>query len=187
MGGKEKHGVRSVLGMLLLVVCVPWLCGVQQCPPTNGTTDGTSDGTNDGTTDGTSAFGTMEVDTFNQINQQRISNGLAALVMNETVRTVARNHSQDMIDRGFFDHTNPDGLGVGDRVTAAGVAWQRVGENIASNSGYADPVTVAVTGWMNSAGHRANILTAEFTHTGIGIAQSASGAYYFTQVFFTPP
>lgn len=128
----------------------------------------------------------MEMDTHVAINAERAAKSLGALTMDEGLRTVARAHSQDMIDRSFFDHTNPDGDNVGGRLTEAGITYAMAGENIAWNMGYADPVATAVEGWMNSPGHRANILRAEFTHTGIGIAVTADHTYYFTQVFTGP-
>nr|HPK00770.1 CAP domain-containing protein [Candidatus Hydrogenedentota bacterium] len=108
------------------------------------------------------------------------------LVMNETLRKVARAHSQDMVDRDFFSHTSPDGGSLGDRLAGARVSYVRAGENIAWNRGYANPVTVAVEGWMASPGHRANILRPEFALTGIGIAVAPDDAWYFTQVFIDP-
>lgn len=157
---------------------VPFLLGQQQCPqlfppPTNG-----------GIPDGAApAILAMEEDTLDLINQQRAANGVAALTMDEAVRGVARAHSQDMIDRNFFDHVNPDGLDPFDRLAAEGISFRTAGENIASNQGVADPAATAVTGWMTSPGHRANILNPNFTHTGMGIAVSDSGAHFFTQVF----
>jgi uncharacterized protein YkwD len=128
----------------------------------------------------------MEMDTHVAINAERAAGSCGALTMDEGLRTVARAHSQDMIDRSFFDHTNPDGDNVGGRLTEAGISYAMAGENIAWNMGYADPVAIAVDGWMNSPGHRANILRAEFTHTGIGIAVTTDNVYYFTQVFTDP-
>ncbi len=128
----------------------------------------------------------MEMETHAAINAERAAAFLPGLLMNTTLRNVARAHSQDMIDRNFFDHVNPDGDHVGDRLADAGVTYAMAGENIAWNQGFADPVAVSVEGWMNSPGHRANILRSEFTHTGIGIAVTSDDAYYFTQVFTDP-
>ena len=128
----------------------------------------------------------MEMDTHVAINAERAAESLGALTMDEGLRAVARAHSQDMVDRDFFSHTNPDGDSVGARLADAGISYRMAGENIAWNMGFADPVTTAVDGWMNSPGHRANILRPEFTHTGIGVAVTAQNAYYFTQVFTDP-
>jgi uncharacterized protein YkwD len=121
------------------------------------------------------------------INEQRTGNGLAPLVHDEAIRAVARAHSQDMVARDFFDHVNPDGLDPFDRLAMDFITYSAAGENIAWNRGYSDPAAVAVEGWMNSSGHRANILNGTYTHTGVGVARSeADGAWYFTQVFTLP-
>ena len=121
------------------------------------------------------------------INDERVSNGVEALAHDAALRAVARAHSEDMIARDFFDHTNPDGDSPFDRMSDAGISYSSAGENIAWNRGYADPAEVAVTGWMNSTGHRNNILNAGFTHAGLGAAQDPSnGAWYFTQLFMRP-
>lgn len=126
----------------------------------------------------------LEEAAFDLINQERVAEGLDSLVMNEDVRAVARAHSRDMVARDFFDHYNPDGDSPFDRLHAAGITYTMAGENIAWNN-YPNPVTTAVDGWMDSPGHRANILTAGFTHTGMGVASDGDGGYYFTQLFVT--
>jgi len=130
----------------------------------------------------------IEDEIFQLINQERTSRGLAALVKNSGVSAVARAHSQDMIDRDFFSHTNPDGEGPADRLVAAGLRWGAYGENIAKIQGGTDLAEEAVTMWMESTPHRNNILNATlFEETGVGVAlDDASGTYLFTQVFFTP-
>jgi len=141
------------------------------------------------TATGDPAIIAMENQVKTLVDNQRALYGKPALTWNETLRTVARNHSQDMITRNFFSHTNPDGLDPGDRVTKAGITYSAVAENIAQNMGYADPGQQAVDGWMNSEGHRNNILDASnygFTQTGVGIAKKSDGTYYFTQVFIKP-
>ena len=112
---------------------------------------------------------------FEITNAFRASNSLAPLKWNETLAQVAQNHCADMADRGFFDHTNPDGENPGARMTAAGYTWSACGENI--NMGYSNAVH-AMDGWINSAGHRGNILTTDCDEIGIGWY-----ANYGTQVF----
>lgn len=128
----------------------------------------------------------LEVEAFNLINQQRTTNGLNALVMNESMREVARAHSQDMDARNFFDHVNPDGDDPFDRMADAGIAFSSAAENIAANQGFADPAQTAADSWFNSSGHLANIMTADFTETGMGVAKSNSNEFFFTQIFMTP-
>ncbi len=141
------------------------------------------------TATGDPAIVAMENQVKTLVDNQRTQNGKPALQWNETLRSVARNHSQDMITRNFFSHVNPDGLDPGNRVTNAGVLYTAVAENIAQNQGFADPGQQAVDSWMNSEGHRNNILDVNnygFTQTGVGIALKSDGTYYFTQVFITP-
>lgn len=129
----------------------------------------------------------MEDDVHALINGERVTNALGTLVHDDALRRVARAHSEDMINRSFFSHTDPDGRSPFDRMAAASISFIAAGENIAWNMGFADPAQTAVTGWMNSAGHRANILNTQFTHAGLGAAQRQSdGAWYFTQVFSRP-
>ncbi|MEK9520968.1 CAP domain-containing protein [Streptomyces venezuelae] len=97
---------------------------------------------------------------------------------NATLTRAAQGHSEDMAARDFFDHTNPDGAGPGERVTAAGYPWSTYGENIAM--GQSSPEQV-MESWMNSPGHRANILNCDFKEIGIGI--HSQGGPYWTQVF----
>ena len=124
----------------------------------------------------------MERETENAVNRVRAQHGLRPLVPLPALITAARDHSEDMVERSYFDHEDPDGRRVADRVKAAGVSWSKVSENLAMNSGAEDPVARAVQGWMESPGHRANILDPKVTHTGVGIAEDG-GAYTFTQVF----
>lgn len=129
-----------------------------------------------------SGHGSMEINTFNRVNAERTSRGLAALVLDANISVVARRHSQDMVNRHFFSHVNPDGDGLAERLSDGGIAYNIAGENIAWNN-YPDPVDTAVNGWMGSAGHRANILDNRFSRTGVGVVADATGRYYFTQVF----
>ena len=121
------------------------------------------------------------------INSQRANHSVAPLVHDDALRRVARRHSQDMLRRNFFDHVNPDGLDPFDRMAEESIEFFAAGENIAWNRGYAEPDVVAVTGWMNSDGHRRNILNATYTHAGLGAAyDEASGSWFFTQLFALP-
>ena len=124
----------------------------------------------------------MESETERAVNRVRVRHGLRALVSDPVLVRVARAHSEDMVRRHYFDHEDKDGHRVGDRVTAAGIAWHKVSENLAMNAGMDDPVERAVEGWMDSPGHRHNILDSAVTHTGVGIAED-DGGYTFTQVF----
>ena len=122
-----------------------------------------------------------EQEVFDLVNQIREENGLEPFVYNETLAETARAHSQDMIDRNFFDHTNPDGKSPFDRMRDNGLSYSMAAENIAM--GYPSPEAV-VEGWMNSDGHRANILGG-CEELGVGLALGGSYGYYWTQCFAT--
>jgi uncharacterized protein YkwD len=121
------------------------------------------------------------LEVLDRVNSRRNSEGLPPLEWHDGAAEVAWAHSVDMDVRDFFDHTNPDGELPWDRLAAAGIAWSRVGENIAW--GYRTPADV-MEAWMNSSGHRANILSADFTHIGIGVHEN--GTIWWTQVFLVP-
>ncbi len=104
------------------------------------------------------------------VNQVRKENGnLPSLKLTAPLSDVAQAFAQDMVFRGFFDHTNPDGLSPFDRMHNAGIFYSSAGENIAY--GYPTPESV-MNGWMNSSGHRANILNARFGKLGVGFYQN---------------
>ncbi|MEW6441225.1 MAG: CAP domain-containing protein [bacterium] len=129
----------------------------------------------------------MEREMFELLNDARADNGLQPLLADPGLTEAARQNSQDMADRNFFSHVNPDGESVMDRVSAAGVEdYGALGENIAMNQGHDDPVRTAHEALLASADHRANILSDAYTHLGIGIAADGD-TYYFTQVFASLP
>jgi len=100
-----------------------------------------------------------------------------ALVIDGALRCAARVHSRDMEERGFFDHTNPDGDSPFDRMLFAGYDWRAAGENIAG--GQPTPEAV-VDAWMNSSGHCSNIMSPDFADIGIGYWDAGT---MWTQVF----
>lgn len=122
-----------------------------------------------------------EQEVFDLVNQIRAENGLEPFVYNETLAGTARAHSQDMIDRNFFSHTNPDGEDPFDRMRDNGLSFSMAAENIAA--GQRTPEEV-VNSWMNSEGHRANILGG-CEELGVGLALGGSYGYYWTQCFAT--
>ena len=122
---------------------------------------------------------------FAAINDQRRQFGLREMVWSEDVANAARAHSQAMADRRFFSHEDPLRGGLAQRLNSAGIVCGVCAENIFMEQGYADPGQLAVQGWMNSSGHRANILDARFTRTGVGIAKAADGTVYVTQIFIS--
>lgn len=123
---------------------------------------------------------------FDLANAERRRRGESSLVWDAELTRMARLHSESMARQNFFDHTNPQGENMTMRARACGVCgWSAMAENIAYNSGYDDPAAFAVERWMTSPKHRANMLRAGFTHSGIGVARAADGRIFFTQVFVT--
>lgn len=114
-------------------------------------------------------------DVFDLTNQERLKAGLKPFAWSDALAEVAAAHSRDMSERQFFSHTNPDGLSPFDRMNAAGIHYGWAAENIAMR--YPSPEAV-VEGWMNSPGHRANILNEHLTTLGVGYYKG-----YWTQCF----
>lgn len=138
------------------------------------------------TINATTSAATMERRVFDMLNAERRRNNLSPLVWDESLAQMARLHSDDMGGRNYFSHDSPDGDHTSDRARQSGVTgWRALGENIAFNQGFEDPAAFAVERWMQSSKHRDNILNRGFSHTGLGVVQTADGRVYFTQVFVT--
>lgn len=122
-----------------------------------------------------------------RVNAVRRREKLAPVRSNPKLDQAAQGHAADMLRRGFFDHRNPDGELVRDRATAAGYTWRKIGENIAEGQLSVDEVMKT---WMNSPGHRRNILEPDFEELGIGlvVGQGPRGGYrvVWAQNFGTP-
>ena len=129
----------------------------------------------------------VEMQVMQAVNGVREENGLPALLPEPHLAGVARAHSRDMAERGYFKHLSPEGRDTAERALRAGIRYRRIGENIAFNLGAKRPVETAMEGWMGSKGHRDTILERRYTHTGVGVALSEEGGLYFTQVFLLPP
>ena len=118
-----------------------------------------------------------------ETNAARAKNGLSAFVADSSAAAVARAHSEDMLSKNYFQHTNLSGCNAGCRLTNAGYVWRSYGENIHWMQGYKlsaqDSAKKIVNDWMNSPGHRANIL-GSFTYAGVGIAVSGDKIYSTT-------
>ena len=128
------------------------------------------------------------------INQLRIESqtcgdtsypAVAEVTWSSTLTLAATEHSNNMANYNFFDHTGLDGSTVGTRVTAQGYTWSRVSENIAAGQTSAQEV---VDGWMSSEGHCANIMNADVTEMGLACQVNSDSDYqrYWTQVFAKP-
>ncbi len=150
--------------------------GAGQSSGSGSSGSGTSSGT--GQTGGTSST-SEEQQALALLNKDRVAYGLPALKGNTQLAQLARNYAADMINRGYFAHNNPEGLTPFDRMRQAGISYKYAGENLAINTS----VTSAEAAFMNSSGHRANILSANYTDVGIGVARNARGQVYVVQEF----
>ena len=141
-----------------------------------------SSNSNAGTTQPTTTSSSMnsnEKEVFDLINNQRTSNGLSALKIDEEVQRVARIKAQDMVDNNYFAHESPTYGTPFQMLTNFKISYSSAGENIAGNSSNSG----AVTAWMNSSGHKANILNSSYTHTGIGVVTSPKYGKIYVQMF----
>ena len=126
----------------------------------------------------------VEQTVFGLINQKRAELGLKPLIWNDDLEKIARGHSENMAEYDFFSHRGLDGKAVSDRADSAGLSkWRSIGENIAFNRGYQDPIAKAVDLWLNSPSHKNNLLSPNWKESAVGVAITEDGSYYFTQVF----
>ena len=116
-------------------------------------------------------------------NAERSERGLPEFLPDEALARAAGQHAREMAELGYISHESPraETRTVAHRLNQAGAVVQGVGENLALLSGVPDIAAAAVSGWMDSPGHRRNIL-GEFTHAGFGVAQGAGGSTYVVQV-----
>jgi uncharacterized protein YkwD len=120
------------------------------------------------------------------VNAQRAASGLGALVDNAVLTAAAQGHSDEMVARRYFAHTSADGGDFGARLAAAGWTGATSGENIAWGGGALGTPAQIVASWMNSPGHKANILNGAFTNSGVGVAPvtpSGGGGGTYTHDF----
>jgi uncharacterized repeat protein (TIGR02543 family) len=124
----------------------------------------------------------FETDILTLVNQERSAQHLHSLSWDTELHDAARGHSVDMAANNYFSHTSQDGRTFSDRIQAAGYQYNTAGENIAA--GYSTP-EAAMNGWMNSSGHRANILNSSYCDLGVGYAYDSGSTYdhYWTQDF----
>ena len=142
-------------------------------------TGGGSTNESGNTTTSTSGLTTDELEVFNLINEQRTKNGLSALKIDSEVQNVARIKAQDMVNNNYFSHTSPTYGSPFDMLNSFKVSYKTAGENIAGNSSN----SAAVTAWMNSSGHKANILNSSFNYTGIGVVNGSKYGKIYVQMF----
>ena len=148
-------------------------------PSTSSTGGSSNTGTGTGTTTTISSMNSDEKEVFNLINQQRENNGLQALKVDEEVQRVARIKAQDMVNNNYFSHISPTYGSPFDMLSSFKVSYRTAGENIAGNSSN----SAAVTAWMNSSGHKTNILNSNFNYTGIGVVTGSKYGKIYVQMF----
>lgn len=125
----------------------------------------------------------LESEVIRLVNLERTNRGIPALTQNWELSRVSRIKSQDMVNKGYFSHTSPTYGSPFNMMERFGLKFTAAAENIAY--GQKTPQQV-VSAWMNSAGHRANILSRSYTQTGVGAAKKADGTLYWTQQFMKP-
>lgn len=124
----------------------------------------------------------IEHDVIELTNQERAKNGLAPLRPDWQVSRVARHKSQDMRDHNYFAHQSPTYGSPFDMLRSYNISYRSAAENIAMGQTSAQEV---VRSWLNSPGHRRNILNPNYTHIGVGYVEGGTGRFYWTQMFIT--
>ncbi len=115
------------------------------------------------------------------VNLERKKANLQPLTLNSKLGQAAQSHTNDMVSKNYFSHTSPSGGTMTSRVKATGYVYSAIGENIAAGKNTAN---ATMNQWMNSPGHRANILNPKYRELGVGYAPSNDQyRYYWTQVF----
>lgn len=119
------------------------------------------------------------------VNQERTKRGLQAVTLSPTLCKIADEYACEMIIKGFFDHTSPDGQGPGQRAINAGYMFLAIGENLAGGQNSPE---WAMKEWMNSReGHRENILATQWREIGVAVRLGGIHGVYWVQEFGNPP
>lgn len=147
-------------------------------PNSSNNQNNTGDNSNSGTNT-TSQLTADEQEVFDLINAKRVSNGVSPLKIDDELQNVARIKAQDMVDNNYFSHTSPVYGSPFDMIKKFGISYKTAGENIAGHSTNSG----AVNAWMNSSGHKANILNSSFNYTGIGVVSSPKYGKIYVQMF----
>lgn len=127
-----------------------------------------------------SGLSAIEAEVVRLVNIERQKEGLQPLVASPELSNVARLKSEDMAKNNYFSHTSPTYGSPFDMMKQFGISYRTAGENIARGQLTAQSV---VNGWMNSSGHRANIMNPSFNKIGVGHFKSSNGTNYWTQMF----
>ena len=155
-------------------------------PPSSGESTENNSTTDNNTTVSDKFMAEVEQAIYNKVNKERAKAGVPALSYNTTMEKYARIKSQDMGDKNYFSHTDPNGNYITTQMKADGVTYNAWGENIAYIGGITDPTALAnqfMTNWMNSEGHKKNILSTNFSSIGVGVYKIGNKVYA-TQEFY---
>ncbi len=156
----------------------------QEAPKNNNTQQKPVDQpSNNGQNSNLNDVSAVEKEVVRLVNVERQKNGLNPLELDAQLSNVARLKSQDMATKGYFSHTSPTYGSPFDMMKQFGIKYSAAGENIAMGQPSAEAVVKA---WMNSEGHRANILSKSFTKIGVGYYKGSNGSPYWTQMFIKP-
>ncbi|WP_131004832.1 CAP domain-containing protein [Clostridioides difficile] len=156
-------------------------CNNTDKPEDNNNSDSTNkpdDNNNSGST--SESFSAYQKEVVDLVNIERAKAGLNPLTLDSSISNVATKKSQDMIDNNYFSHNSPTYGSPFDMLKKFGISYKTAGENIAM--GQKTPKEV-VNAWMNSEGHRKNIMNPNFSKIGVGVAQKSGGSIYWTQIF----
>ncbi|MFI7586777.1 CAP domain-containing protein [Spongisporangium articulatum] len=173
------EGSEATTASRTLTIKNPSKSSTDQDTKTGSGSGGSSSG--GGTT--TSGGSSVAAQVVSLTNKERAKAGCGALSTNAKLTSVAQAHSVDMAKNNYFDHNSQNGDTPFDRMKAAGYSYRTAAENIAKGQRTAADVMDA---WMNSEGHRANILNCGLTQIGVGYTKDAGGTPYWTQDFGTP-
>jgi uncharacterized protein YkwD len=143
------------------------------------------DGTGGPTSPGSVSIAEIEAAIFQLTNAARANEGLSPLTLREAISQVAREHSQNMRDEGFFGHENQAGQGLKQRLTAAGISYHAASENLVRVTNAPNPAEVAFDLLVGSPEHEENILDSGFKQIGVGAAKMGD-TYWVTQIFIQP-
>jgi uncharacterized protein YkwD len=124
---------------------------------------------------------------FEEVNRARRAQGLERLEWNESLAQEARRHALNMAARRFFAHRDPVRGDIVERLSVSHIPWRKCAENLFQARGYDDPVPVAVHTWLESPGHRQNMLDQAMTQTGVGVAIEGHDTILIVQNFIRPP
>ena len=138
-----------------------------------------------------SGTGQLELQMWELINRDRADQSYSsetrgrapALQWDDRLAAVARMHSEEMARNGYFSHEGADGSSPAHRVSMAGIKWLSTGENIANCAGVSEAESLFMNEPKFQQNHRWNILNANYTHVGVGIARARDGSLYITQEF----